>query len=262
LVNASARRVATHEAHPATPAARDDERPAPEPWPRGISRQATMRISDVLAALQIDFPAVTTSKLRFLEEQGLVEPVRTPAGYRQYSPADVERLRFVLRQQRDRYMPLRVIAERLAALDAGLEDEDAAPRARLATKDGVRHTSERRWTAASLAADAGVEQSFVDELVDAGVLRVASGQLDPWSRDVVLAAAALAEHGIDVRHLRIFRAAADRQADLVDQLVAPWRGQRTSSARARAGTLAAEVGELCAQMHTALVRAAVAELAP
>jgi len=68
-----------------------------------------MRISDVLADLGPDFPTVTPSKLRFLEEQGLVEPVRTAGGYRQYSPADLERLRFVLRQQRDRYLPLRVI---------------------------------------------------------------------------------------------------------------------------------------------------------
>ena len=75
-------------------------------------------------------------------------------------------------------------------------------------------------------------------------------------------AAALAEHGIDPRHLRQFRAAADRQADLVEQVVAPWRGQRSASSRARAGTLAAEVGELCTQMHTALLRAAVADLAP
>lgn len=100
-----------------------------EPWPRGISRRASMRISDVLAALQLEFPAVTPSKLRFLEEQGLVEPVRTPSGYRQYSPADVERLRFVLRQQRDRYMPLKVIGERLAALDAGEEGEPTPGRA-------------------------------------------------------------------------------------------------------------------------------------
>ena len=94
-------------------------------------------------SLQIEFPAVTTSKLRFLEEQGLVEPVRTAAGYRQYSPADIERLRFVLRQQRDRYMPLKVIGDRLAALDAGEEDEPA-PRARLATRDGVREVAGTR----------------------------------------------------------------------------------------------------------------------
>lgn len=221
-----------------------------------------MRISDVLAALRLEFPAVTTSKLRFLEEQGLVAPVRTPSGYRQYSPADVERLRFVLRQQRDRYMPLKVIGERLAALDAGAEEEDAPPRARLATSDGVARTPDR-LTADRLAREAGVDRELVEELVAQGVLRPDQrGVFDAWAREVVVAAAALAEHGIDARHLRAFRAAADRQADLVDQVVAPWRGQRSVSARARASTLAAEVGELCAQMHTALVRSSVADLTP
>src|SRR4051794_28328696 len=139
-----------------------DDQPAvqAEPWPRGISRRASMRISDVLASLQIEFPAVTTSKLRFLEEQGLVEPVRTAAGYRQYSPADIERLRFVLRQQRDRYMPLKVIGDRLAALDAGEEDEPA-PRARLATRDGVREVPGTRWTIDVLARESGVDVGFV-----------------------------------------------------------------------------------------------------
>ncbi len=232
-----------------------------EPWPRGISRRASMRISDVLAALRLEFPAVTTSKLRFLEEQGLVAPVRTAAGYRQYSPADVERLRFVLRQQRDRYMPLKVIGERLAALDAG-EEEEPPTRARLATSDGVAPTP-GRLTSERLAQEAGVDEQLVADLVAQGVLRPGPrGVFDPWAREVVLVAAALGDHGIDPRHLRTFRAAADRQADLVDQVVAPWRGQRSVSARARAGTLAAEVGELCARMHTALVRSAVHDLAP
>jgi len=234
---------------------------APEPWPRGISRRASMRISDVLAALRLEFPAVTTSKLRFLEEQGLVAPVRTPAGYRQYSPADVERLRFVLRQQRDKYMPLKVIGERLAALDAG-EDEQTPVRARLATSNGVTPAPDR-LTAERLAQEAGTTVELVAELVAQGVLRPGPrGVFDPWAREVVAVAASLADHGIDPRHLRTFRAAADRQADLVDQVVAPWRGQRSVSARARAGTLAAEVGELCARMHTALVRSAVHDLTP
>ena len=232
-----------------------------EPWPRGISRRASMRISDVLAALRIEFPAVTTSKLRFLEEQGLVSPVRTPAGYRQYSPADVERLRFVLRQQRDRYMPLKVIGERLAALDAG-EEEELPARARLATRDGVAPATDR-LTAERLAHEAGVDVDLVTSLVGHGVLRPGPrGVFDPWAREVVAVAAALADHGIDPRHLRAFRAAAERQVDLVDQVVAPWRGQRSVSAHARAGTLAAELGELCARMHTALVRSAVHDLAP
>ncbi|CAM5778601.1 transcriptional regulator FtsR [Cellulomonas persica] len=245
------------DAAPAVPEAGEHE-----PWPRGISRRASMRISDVLAALQIEFPAVTPSKLRFLEEQGLVEPVRTPSGYRQYSPADVERLRFVLRQQRDRYMPLKVIGERLAALDAGAEDEPT-PRARLAAADGVLRRPDTRVSAEALAADAGVEPHLVAELVEAGVLTPGpGGGFEPWAREIVVTAAALAEHGIDVRHLRQFRTAAERQADLVAQAVAPWRGQRNASSRARAATMAAELGELCARMHTALVRSSVADLLP
>ena len=258
MSGARARRVQTEavEAEPAVGAEL-------EPWPRGISRRASMRISDVLAALQIEFPAVTTSKLRFLEEQGLVEPVRTAAGYRQYSPADIERLRFVLRQQRDRYMPLKVIGDRLAALDAGEEDEPA-PRARLATRDGVRrglrHAADARGPGRGRRAWRSPSSRTSSR--PACCVHTATASFDPWAREVVVVAAALADHGIDARHLRQFRTAADRQADLVEQVVAPWRGQRSASSRARAGTLAAEVGELCARMHTALVRAAVADLAP
>ena len=222
-----------------------------------------MRISDVLGALAPEFPAVTNSKLRFLEEQGLVEPVRTAAGYRQYSPADVERLRFVLRQQRDRYLPLKVIAGQLGALDAG--DDSESPALTLATQDGVRAAPAiaGRWSASALAAESGVTEEFVVELVEAGMLRPGPrGHFDLWSREVVMLAAALGEHGIDARHLRAFRTAAERQVDLVDQVVAPWRGQHAASSRAHAGTLAAEVGELCSQLHTALVRAGVAELTP
>ena len=233
-----------------------------EPWPRGISRRASMRISDVLGALGPEFPAVTNSKLRFLEEQGLVEPVRTAAGYRQYSPADVERLRFVLRQQRDHYLPLKVIAGQLSQLDAG--DGSETP-ALTAVHDGARQAPAiaGRWTASALAANCGVTEKFIAELVEAGMLRPGPrGHFGPWSREIVVLATALDEHGIDARHLRAFRTAAERQVDLVDQVVAPWRGQHATSSRAHAGTMAAEVGELCSQLHTALVRAGVAELAP
>jgi DNA-binding transcriptional MerR regulator len=231
-------------------------------WPRGLSRAATMRISDVLAALRVEFPAVTNSKLRFLEEQGLVDPVRTPAGYRQYSPADLERLRFVLREQRDRYVPLKVIGERLAELDAGVADEPA-PAARVVAEDGVvrQGPGDGRYTVAELAAEVGVEESVVADLVAAGVLRPStSGHLDAWAKEVVAAAAALAEHGVQARHLRTFRTAADRQIDLVETVVAPWRGQNAPSSQGRASTTAAEVGELCTRLHTALVRGGVAGL--
>lgn len=248
------------------PAPSDLSRPRPavvEPWPQGFSREPTMRISDVLAELQPDFPALTPSKLRFLEEQGLVEPRRTPGGYRQYSRADVERVRYVLGQQRDRYLPLRVIGEALAALDRGEGHEPVGPR--LATSDG-RPAGLRpagRQTVDSLAELAGVEPALVAGLVEAGVITPGGGgHLESWAVDVVVAAAALAEHGVEPRHLRGFRSAADRQVAVVEQIVAPLRGQRAVAAQAHAASVAAEVGELCARLHTALVRAGVADLAP
>src|SRR5690554_1514158 len=204
-----------------------------DPWPQGISRHATMRISDVLAALGAEFPTVSHSKLRFLEEQGLVNPVRTPAGYRQYSPADVERLRYVLRQQRDRYLPLKVIGDQLAELDSGRSSEGLTPQ--LAARDGKvsRSGADERETVESVAAALGVELDLVAGLVEAGVLTATSaGHLQPGARVVVRIAASLVDRGIDARHLRSFRQAADRQVDVVDQLVAPWRSQRSASAKA------------------------------
>ncbi len=223
-----------------------------------------MRISDVLAALRIEFPAVTTSKLRFLEDQGLVRPVRTAAGYRQYSSADVERLRYVLGEQRDRYLPLKVIADQLAALDAG-ERDAPPPHARLAAREGEPATpvSATRRTPSEVAQDAGVDRAQVDELIAAGLLRPGEdGRVDPSAHEVVVLAGVLQGHGVDARHLRAFRAAAERQADLVDQIVAPRRAQSDPSARNRAAALAAELGEVCGQLHAALVRSAVADLAP
>ncbi|GII99090.1 MerR-like DNA binding protein [Sediminihabitans luteus] len=235
--------------------------PAPEPWPQGISRRASMRISDVLAGLRADFPGVSHSKLRFLEEQGLIDPVRTASGYRQYSPADVERLRFVLTEQRDSYLPLKVIKERLAELDAGTAVAGPAPRLAAPAEPGEDVDAlPLRFTVESLAGTAGVETAFVDALVDAGVLhKSAGGQLDAACLEVVRIAASLAEHGIEPRHLRSLRTASQRHVSLVEQVVAPWQRQQTPSARAHAGTVAAEIGEMCARLHTVWVRQGVAD---
>ncbi|MBD8077838.1 MerR family transcriptional regulator [Cellulosimicrobium arenosum] len=223
-----------------------------------------MRISDVLRDLRAEFPTVSHSKLRFLEEQGLIEPVRTAAGYRQYSPADVQRLRFVLLEQRDRYLPLKVIKERLAALDAGADDDVAeAPGPRLAVsgEEPPVAPARRRYTTRTLATATGVDHELVEGLVGAGVLRTSpGGQLDASAVDIVVLAAGLAEHGIQPRHLRSLRGAADRQVNLVEQVVAPLRSQQSASARAQAATTASEVGELCARLHTAWVRQGVADL--
>ncbi|WP_083372249.1 transcriptional regulator FtsR [Paraoerskovia marina] len=216
-----------------------------------------MRISDVLTALRPDFPGVSHSKLRFLEEQGLIEPVRTNAGYRQYSPADVERLRFVLVEQRDSYLPLKVIKERLHELDDG--GTEHAPGPRIAGTPAEAAPS--RYTTESLAAAAGVQTEFVDSLVEAGVLRRSpGGQHDAASLEILRLASALAEYGVEARHLRSLRTASDRHVSLVQQIVAPWRSQQSPSARAHAGTMAAEVGETCARLHRAWVHEGISDL--
>lgn len=239
------------------PAPEPDE--SPERWPHGISRQASMRISEVLAQLRGDFPSVSHSKLRFLEEQGLITPVRTPAGYRQYSPADVERLRFVLSEQRDSYLPLKVIKERLSAMDAGEPAPGPAPR--LATPAGTAPTSaRRRWTVESVCEATSTPPEFVRSLITAGLLRTESGHLDAGAPEVVRLAGRLAEHGIEPRHLRPLRSSADRHVDLVDQVVAPYRSQQASDGRAHAAGLAEELGDLVSRLHGAWIREGTSSL--
>lgn len=232
-----------------------------ETWPVGVSTRASMRISDVLATLRPEFPALTSSKLRFLEDQGLVEPVRTPAGYRQYSPAHVERLRFVLGEQRDHYLPLKVIKDRLDEMDAGLH-EPAPVVPHLAASDGERPDLRPadRLTTATLAHEAGVEVSLVEDLLAAGIIRSDNhGRFDSWAQQIVVHAAALQQHGIGARHLRASRSAADRELALAEQVVAPLRAHGTPSARARADATAVEMGESFIQLHAALVRQALSQ---
>lgn len=215
-----------------------------------------MRISDVLRALAPEFGDVSHSKLRFLEEQGLIAPVRTPSGYRQYSQADVERLRYVLTEQRDAYLPLKVIKERLAAMDAG--DDEARPAPRLAPAESP---ARRRWTRDQVAEVAGAAPELVDELLQVGAVeRTGPDTLGAEAVDVVRIAVALAEYGIEPRHLRPLRSAADRQVGLAEQVVAPWRGRQASGAQGQASAMATEIGELLARLHAVWVRQGVADL--
>lgn len=220
-----------------------------------------MSIGSALGILQREFPAASVSKIRFLEEQGLVSPRRTPSGYRTYSQADVERLRFVLAAQRDSFLPLKVIRERLAELDAGTSPA-AGPGARMVTEDGDLVVAEApgRHTLEQLAEVSGRTVEEIQALVAAGVLVTDAGGKFPGALvPVATLAAQLAEHGIDERHLRAIRTAAERQVDLIEQVIAPVRSVRTgpssAGARGRAQTMAADLAEALSQVHTAMVRA-------
>lgn len=227
-----------------------------------------MRISDVLGALRSEFPAVSHSKLRFLEDQGLITPTRSAGGYRQYSAADVERLRFVLTEQRDRYLPLKVIKEKLAHLDSGAALSDHPIRPRVAAQDGMTPVEAAVAEFADLAQAAGVEPSFVEGLISSGVLRAhpassrASDIAANIARDVqiIKLAEILEGYGIDWRHLRSMRAAADRQVAVIDQSVSYINNKRTESSRGEADSVRSELAETLAQLHSVWLRDGVAEL--
>ncbi|WFE30469.1 MerR family transcriptional regulator [Solwaraspora sp. WMMD791] len=222
-----------------------------------------MSIGEVLAELRPDFPDTTISKLRFLEAEGLVEPRRTPSGYRKYSWEDVARLRFVLTAQRDQYLPLRVIREQLARQDA--ESGPAAGRARPALV-AVGPSGEvpgrppvpaaqSRWSRTELLERSGLESSTLAEVERLGlVVADAPGWYDADAVVIASAVAGLLRHGLEVRHLRAVRAAADREVGLFAQLVSPLARQNDPAARARAAETASELVGLSQRLHAALVR--------
>jgi DNA-binding transcriptional MerR regulator len=221
-----------------------------------------MSIGEVLAHLRAEFPDTTISKLRFLEAEGLVEPQRTAAGYRKYSWDDVARLRFVLTAQRDQYLPLRVIREQLAALER--EPEGAGrhrpalvavgPTGEVAGAGG--EPADVRLVRADLVARSGIDEATLTELERLGlVVAHPPGWYDADGLVIARAVAGLAEYGLEPRHLRAYRAAADREVGLFAQLVAPLARQSDPVARSRAAETARELVGLSQQLHGALLRA-------
>lgn len=223
--------------------------------------QAHMTIGDVLGRLRGDFPDVTISKIRFLEAEGLVEPERSPSGYRKFSQSDIERLRFILAAQRDHYLPLRVIKERLEARDGG---SDTSPPARrgprtLVAADTTAEDPDVRLTRRQLIDGAGIDETLLAQLEDFGLIRRLGAHYDGEALTVARTAAALGVFGFEARHLRAVKAAADREAGLIEQVVAPLLRQRSPGAHARADETAREIAALSVRLHAALVSTGLRE---
>jgi DNA-binding transcriptional MerR regulator len=172
-------------------------------------------IGAVCQRLQAEFPDISISKIRYLEDQGLLTPRRTRGGYRLFSDADVERLETILRLQRDEFLPLRVIRQQLSAPTAARTRKRAA---------GLRE-HEEEIELQELCERSGIGQDFARDLEEYGLLtpRIEGGErlYRESEADIAGAAAKLARYGIDARHLRAFRTAAGRQSGLMEQLVAP-----------------------------------------
>jgi DNA-binding transcriptional MerR regulator len=202
--------------------------------------RASVGIGQVLAELRPEFPDISPSKIRFLEAEGLITPARAESGYRRFAVADIERLRFILTAQRDEYLPLRVIKERLDVLDG---DEAGAPPPVAMTRSELLEAT-------------GADEEILAELEDYGLVRRAR-MYGMEAVAVARAAVAVREYGIEPRHLRAVKAAADREVSLVEQVVAPLARQRGS--REPALLAARDVAGHIARLHATLVQDGLSE---
>jgi DNA-binding transcriptional MerR regulator len=261
-----------------------------------VAKRGHVSIGDVLNQLREEFSDITISKIRFLESQGLVEPERTPSGYRKFFPADVERLRFILRQQREHFLPLKVIKDRLDEIDKDggfARPGDTADRLLdAATVDALFEQTRRaaEHAEASSVAAAVQDEDGADDLATsasgvsmtrqelakaAGLTDEELGRLEEFglvtptftARDRVLfdedalvvarVCAAFLQHGIEPRHLRMYRAFAEREASLFEQVLLPYRRQRNPEAQARVTETLGELSGHGRRLRTALLRQTV-----
>jgi len=230
-------------------------------------------ISEVLGQLRAEFPDISVSKIRFLETEGLIAPARAPSGYRRFAAADVERLRHILTAQRDQYLPLRVIKERLGRGDQpgqspGPGDRapgDRAPGGHGAAGHGAAgHGAGDRapgqlLTRRELLDEAGISEPQLTELESFGLLRKSGRLYGEDALEVARTAALLTAYGVEPRHLRTVKAAVERETTLIEHVVAPILKQRSAGARDLAGRTAAELATLAMRLHRALIDGALAE---
>jgi DNA-binding transcriptional MerR regulator len=205
-------------------------------------RRNYMTIGAVCKALLPEFPDVSISKIRYLEDQKLLSPRRTPGGYRLYSPSDMSRLRTILRLQRDEFLPLRVIRQELAAgrsEPAGGRKGAGRPDGRALRRTAVTvHDRGALYTLEDVLEETGAEPDLVGELEEYGVikgeLRAGARYYDETEREIVRAVTELARHGVGGRNLRVFRTSADREAALLQQLLGPSLRSRNPDKRKEA----------------------------
>jgi DNA-binding transcriptional MerR regulator len=205
--------------------------------------RAGVSIGQVLDELRPEFPDISPSKIRFLEAEGLIQPLRSSSGYRRFAVADIERLRFILTAQRDEYLPLRVIKDRLDAVDG-------------AAAGGAGGVPPVAMTRSELITAAGAAEGMLAELEDYGLVRRAR-VYGTQALSVVREAVLLAEYGIQPRHLRAVKASADREASLVEQAVAPMTKQKGS--REPALRAARDIAGRIARLHATLVEDGLTE---
>jgi DNA-binding transcriptional MerR regulator len=235
---------------------------------------AGMSIGAVLDLLRPDFPDITISKIRFLEAEGLVTPQRAASGYRRFTAYDCARLRFILTAQRDHYLPLKVIKAQLDAQPDGelppspwpygvprLVPIAGRPLADARSDSAAVGPARVRLRREDVLERSGVADELLTALLKAGVITTGpAGFFDEHAVVILQCARALGEYGVEPRHLRAFRSAADRQSDLIAQIAGPVVKAGKAGARDRADDLAREVAALAITLHTSLIKSAVRDV--
>jgi DNA-binding transcriptional MerR regulator len=250
-----------------------------------VTERAFLSIGEVLELLKDEFPDVTISKIRFLESQGLIDPERTPSGYRKFYEPDVARLRWILEQQRDHFLPLKVIKDKIlanpgpeltssgpaeasepapepAAPPAPAREQDPLPVRPAVTQSSLLPgLSSVSLTIGELSTSSGLPVSAIQELERYTLLkgRSVGGQVyyDEEALVVASLAASMARHGVEARHLRMYKTAAEREAAFYEQVIAPFMKQRNPTARRQAVETLEELTKLGESMRAAFVRASL-----
>jgi DNA-binding transcriptional MerR regulator len=240
-----------------------------------VAERTHVSIGEVLALLREEFPDITISKIRFLESQGLLDPERTPSGYRKFYEEDVERLRWILRQQREHFLPLKVIKGRLSGEPAGEGDgEEAAATSEEAGNgtgasapvvEGATGSAGRRpslpggtgFTHEELATACGLTDGQVRDLERYGLLSSrdvgGTAYFDQAALAIAQLAGRFARHGVEARHLRMYKNAAERESGLFAQVVMPLIKQRNPRSRQQAGATLEELSGLGGDLRQALL---------
>ena len=220
-----------------------------------VSAPALLSIGQVLAKLNPEFPDLSPSKLRFLEERQLITPARTESGYRKFSAADMERLRFVLTMQRDHYLPLKVIRGYLDDLDAGRQPDLPGG----AVQSPSMLSAERRFSRDELIREAGANAMLLNDAVSSSLI-VAADVFGEDSLAVLKSLVELQRSGIEPRHLRGFRAAAERELGLIENALMPVARRKDASSRAKAAEMAREIAGQLEIVRSSLIRSALTKL--
>jgi DNA-binding transcriptional MerR regulator len=237
----------------------DTERASGEPGTPPVGRKS-LTIGAVCKQLEREFPGISISKIRYLEDQKLLSPRRTAGGYRLYTPADVDRLQTILRLQRDEFLPLRVIRQELAAGRADAEvQRSGSPDPRTLRRTVAVRSQGSLYPLDDVLEDTGADPSLVTELEEYGVIRGEREDGEPYyddtDREIIRAVTELKRFGVGGRNLRVFRTSADREAALLEQILAPALRSRNPERRKEAVEALENLAAIASHLkHLLLIR--------